>query len=637
VLQTELKINAEKYLKRYWGYDSFRPGQLELITPLLEKKDVVGILPTGGGKSLCYQLPGLMLDGITLVISPLIALMQDQVESLKAIGLKAETIHSGLSRDAIDRIFNNARLNKLDFLYVSPERVLSELGAPRFNKLNITLLAIDEAHCISQWGHDFRPSYLELAQLREEFVGVPMIALSATATKPILEDIITHLNLQDPVVKQTSFFRPELSYSVFQVEHKMPKLLQVIDKVQGTTIVYVPTRRRADKLAFELNLRNYSATSYHAGLDANVRGKNQAKWLANKSRIMVATSAFGMGIDKPDVRLVVHYGIPPSPEAYFQEAGRAGRDKQKAYAVLLYEASDLKTILQNNEFAYPSIEKLKTLYTTLGNYLQKSPGEQNPSFENFDLLNFSNKSGFDSKSTYFALKALEQHDLIELNSDFFKAPKIKILAKRQIIEDHLNSTDQSIIEHLLRKYEGISSILTNINPTSISKSLNLELTELAKRLNQLAQNNIVEYIPISSSAQLRFNNGFQHPGALIFKKKRYKNLKDSAFNRMNAMLNYLQHEVCRQQFIFEYFEQPEKTSCGICDICRNRHDGKVNKKERNEIIEKIKNLLTKNPKSLPGMLSNFEAEKEHIIIQSLDDLMKEEIISRKDGLFYWQN
>ncbi len=444
-------------LKKYWGYQEFRPGQLAIIEAILKAKDALAILPTGGGKSICYQVPALQISGICLVVSPLIALMKDQVENLRSKQITAYALYSGMSRKEVINTLQVASTSNCKFLYVSPERLESDLFQEYLPGLNVQLIAVDEAHCISQWGYDFRPPYLRIAQLREELPDVPILALTASATPLVQEDIVNKLQLKNPEWVKQSFARPNLSYSVFDVEIAIPKICTILNQVKGSSIIYCRTRKRTQEIASLLQAQGIEASFYHAGLEASTRQERQAAWKNNQSPVMVCTNAFGMGIDKPDVRTVIHVGIPDCLENYYQEAGRAGRDGNKSYAVLLFTSRDKEELLESITERFPSLASIREVYQSIANYLQLPVGSGEGQYFDFDWTAFIHRFKLPAPLVLHALKILEQEGWLDYNEAVFLPPHIQFIAPRMIIESlEQEHPDLDVLSKaLLRTYSGI--------------------------------------------------------------------------------------------------------------------------------------------------------------------------------------
>ncbi len=571
--------DIHQILKQYWGYEQFRPLQEDIIRAVLAKKEVLALLPTGGGKSVCFQVPALVMEGLCLVISPLIALMKDQVEQLQRRGVVAKAIFSGMTPKEIDLTLDSCVYGKVKFLYISPERLKTEIFKVRAKKMKISLLAIDEAHCISQWGYDFRPPYLEIAEFRKIFPTVPCIALTATATKEVKIDIQEKLQFdkKNTLVFQKSFARPNLSYSCLYEENKENRLLKILQNVKGSAVVYVQSRKKTKNIADFLVKNKISADFYHAGLSHEERNSKQENWIKNRTRVIVATNAFGMGIDKPDVRVVVHLDLPTSLEAYYQEAGRAGRDEKKAYGVILYNQVDIDDLKEKVKQTFPPIEVIKNVYQRLANYYKMAVGSGEMNSFDFDLEEFvrsfpktENKS-FDYLSTYYALKELENQGFILLNEAVNKPSQIVFLVDNMKLYEFqiANASLDFFIKLLLRMYGGeLFSNYTNISEKTIAKKINADVQTVVNQLLFLQKSNIIDYSPQKEKPQLIFLTPRYNAPDLPFDGKSYQTRQAREQAKINAMLHYVQHEKrCRTQLLLEYFDEMTDQTCGVCDIC----------------------------------------------------------------------
>ena len=498
-------MHPKEVLKKYWDYDSFRPLQEEIIAAVLEGRDTLALLPTGGGKSLCFQVPALCKEGICLVVSPLIALMKDQVKNLVNNGIRATAIYTGMHPKEIDRILDNCVHGKIDFLYLSPERLSSPLALERIKRMNVGLIAIDEAHCISQWGYDFRPAYLNIAEIRNELPKTPLIALTATATKPVVADIQEKLLFRKhSKVFQKSYLRDNLAYVVIHVEAKQQKMLDILQKVTGSALVYVRNRRAARDTAWFLHHNGISADYYHAGRSGDIRAQVQDNWIENKVRVIVATNAFGMGIDKPDVRLVIHLSLPDSLEAYFQEAGRAGRDGSKSFAVLLFNASDPLKLEELYQKTYPSLKEIKRTYQALGSHFQLAIGSGLGLTFDFNISDFVRTYQLDPYRAIQAIKILMKEQLIHLSESFFSPSRLQITASKETLYDYLlrNKKMETLLKVILRSYQGSFNHPVRIKEHQLATFLSISKTDLVQMLSRLHRDDIIEYIPQKDSPQL---------------------------------------------------------------------------------------------------------------------------------------
>lgn len=616
--------DIHQILKQYWGYEQFRPLQEDIIKAVLVKKEVLALLPTGGGKSICFQVPALAMEGICLVVSPLIALMKDQVEQLQKRGILAKAIFSGMTPREIDLTLDACVYGKVKFLYISPERLKTEIFKVRAKKMKISLLAIDEAHCISQWGYDFRPPYLEIAEFRKIFPTVPCIALTATATKEVKIDIQEKLQFdrKNTLVFQKSFARPNLSYSCLYEENKENRLLKILQNVKGSAVVYVQNRRKAKNVADFLIKNKISADFYHAGLSHEERNSKQENWIKNRIRVIVATNAFGMGIDKPDVRVVVHLDLPTSLEAYYQEAGRAGRDEKKAYGVILYNQADVEDLKGKTKQAFPTIEVIKNVYQRLANYYKMAVGSGEMSSFDFDLEDFvrsfpkTDNSSFDYLTIYYALKELENQGFILLNEAVNKPSQIVFLVDNtQLYEFQIaNASLDFFIKLLLRMYGGeLFSNYTKISEKMIAKKINTDEQTVVNHLLFLRKSNIIDYSPRKEKPQLIFLKPRYNAPDLPFDGKSYQARQAREEAKINAMLHYVRHEKrCRTQLLLEYFDEISDQTCGVCDIClKNKKANQphaTNESARDypqEILEALK-YTSMNVNDLVEVISPFD-------------------------------
>jgi ATP-dependent DNA helicase RecQ len=564
----------ESILKQYWGHDHFRLLQREIVQAALDRNDVLALLPTGGGKSVCFQVPGLLLDGITLVISPLIALMQDQVQQLRNKGIAALSIHSGMKRREIDIALDNCIYGKYKFLYLSPERLQTELFIERFKKMNVSFIAVDEAHCISQWGYDFRPPYLTISSLREIKPDIKFLALTATATPEVKEDIIQKLRLKNPSIFQKSFSRSNLSLVVRKTENKEKKLLEILRKVPGSGIVYVRSRKATVDLSKWLQRQKIPSTFYHAGLTHQVRMARQEEWISDATRVMVATNAFGMGIDKSSVRVVVHLDLPENLESYFQEAGRAGRDEKRAYAALVYHESDVSRLRANVQQSYPTIDYLKKIYQALANYLQLAEGSSEGESYEFDLDEFCKKFSLRGSAAFAGLKKLEEEGLIQLSESFARPSRIHFtMDKAHLYEFQVaNAKFDPLIKSTLRLYGAeVFSDFIPVSEWTIAKALKQSEGEVTANFQQLAKMQLLDYEPASEKPRITFLLARQDAERLPLDVNRLNQRRDLAGKKAEAMIGFAEQRIrCRMQVIMDYFGEESFETCGACDVCMER-------------------------------------------------------------------
>lgn len=565
-------MSPSEVLKEYWGYDGFRPMQEEIITAALEGKDVLAIMPTGGGKSICFQVPGLMRDGITLVVTPLIALMKDQVQNLNDRGVRALAIHAGMSRHEADLALNNAAYGDYKFLYLSPERLGTQLFRSYIDVLDVSFIVVDEAHCISQWGYDFRPDYLRIGELRER-IDAPVIAVTATATPSVAQDIMERLGFKEKLLLKSGFERPNLSYIVRQVEDKYSQILNVCNGVPGTGIVYARNRRKCEELSAFLMAQGVSASFYHAGLGGQARAERQAAWKSGAVRVMVCTNAFGMGIDKPDVRFVVHYDLPESPEAYFQEAGRAGRDGKRSFAVQLWNSVDVRRAKQIEDVSFPSLEYIEDVYQKLHAFFEIPYDTGMGRQLKFKIEDFCKRFGLQRAPAFYALKYLERTEHLTYSEEVDIPTKVRINVDRKSLYD-VELADQgqaNVLEALMRSYTGIFSFLQQIDEEYVARRAGQTVPQLRQSLYGLSLAHVISYVPTDHSDVVVLHHDRLRPGNVNLMPSRYAMLRESFHARAEAMLEYVSEaSECRSRYLLRYFGQTEAADCGTCDVCRAR-------------------------------------------------------------------
>ena len=563
-------MTAQETLKEYWGYDSFRPKQEEIVSAALEGRDVLAILPTGGGKSVCFQVPGMMKDGIAIVVTPLIALMKDQVQNLTDRGIRALCINAGMGRREVDNALNNALYGDFKFLYVSPERLGTRLFQSYVQEMKVSYIVVDEAHCISQWGYDFRPDYLQIGKLRE-LVDAPVIALTATATPQVAEDIMARLGFKDKFQIKSGFERPNLSYIVRRTEDKLGQLLNICNSVDGTGIVYVRSRKKTEELSAFLSANRVSASFYHAGLGQQSRTDRQEQWKSDKIRVMVCTNAFGMGIDKPDVRFVIHFDVPDSPEAYFQEAGRGGRDGKRSFAVMLWNSSDVKRLRQLETVSFPSLEYIEDIYHKVHIFYQipydAGVGRQ----LKFDLEEFCKHFKLQRSSAYYAIQYIEKTSHWTFSEDVDISTKVQIMVDRNDLYDieFQNPKLAYLLEILMRRYTGLYSYPVPIDEDYVAAQVGVQVPMLRQMLYQLSLEHVIRYVPCDHATVIFLHHDRLRPKNVNLDPKRYAMLKSSFGERMQKMIDYISEEdTCRSAYLLEYFGQSESEDCGTCDVCR---------------------------------------------------------------------
>ncbi len=587
-------MSPSEVLKEYWGYDGFRPMQEEIITAALEGKDVLAIMPTGGGKSICFQVPGLMRDGITLVVTPLIALMKDQVQNLNDRGVRALAIHAGMSRHEVDLALNNAAYGDYKFLYLSPERLGTQLFRSYIDVLDVSFIVVDEAHCISQWGYDFRPDYLRIGELRER-IDAPVIAVTATATPSVAQDIMERLGFKEKLLLKSGFERPNLSYIVRQVEDKYSQILNVCNGVPGTGIVYARNRRKCEELSAFLRAQGVSASFYHAGLGGQARAERQAAWKSGAVRVMVCTNAFGMGIDKPDVRFVVHYDLPESPEAYFQEAGRAGRDGKRSFAVQLWNSVDVRRAKQIEDVSFPSLEYIEDVYQKLHAFFEIPYDTGMGRQLKFKIEDFCKRFGLQRAPAFYALKYLERTEHLTYSEEVDIPTKVRINVDRKSLYD-VELADQgqaNVLEALMRSYTGIFSFLQQIDEEYVARRAGQTVPQLRQSLYGLSLAHVISYVPTDHSDVVVLHHDRLRPGNVNLMPSRYAMLRESFHARAEAMLEYVSEtSECRSRYLLRYFGQTEAADCGTCDVCRARRASAptrtLQQMTRRELIEYIK-------------------------------------------------
>ena len=615
--------NIHKILKEYWGYSTFRPLQEDIISAVLAGKDTLALMPTGGGKSLCFQVPAMAQEGLCLVISPLIALMKDQVDNLKKKGITAFAIYSGMGRKEVINILKLATNSNCKFLYVSPERLETNLFQEYLPALDVNLIAVDEAHCISQWGYDFRPPYLRIAALREELPGVPVLALTASATPVVQNDICEKLHFKNHKVFSRSFERPNLSYSVFTVESKINKIIEILQKVKGSSIVYCKSRKRTKEISDLLNMHGITADYYHAGLQQEIRMSKQAAWINNSVRTIVCTNAFGMGIDKPDVRVVIHADVPDCLENYYQEAGRAGRDEKKSYAVLLYDDKELDELYKLPDIRFPSLEDIREVYEALMNYLQIPSGLGEGNYYNFDFTDFIKKFKLNVHQAIYSIKALEQEGRISHHEQIFLPARIQFITGKSWLYQFEKDNPQlePLIKTLLRTYEGIFDMPVNIHEKSIAGLLRKEEAHVIHDLKRLDANAIIEYIPRKDTPQLYVMLNRIKAEYLRIDMTGYEKRKKQFIERIKTMIEYVHlSKQCRSQYIADYFGDSRTRPCGICDNCLQQKSHDLSATEFETISNSIFTIIRQQPvqsEILPQQLPGIKQEKLYKVLDFL--------------------
>lgn len=628
-------MTIHEILKAYWGFDEFRPLQEDIINSVLEGEDCLALLPTGGGKSVCFQVPALAKEGLCLVVSPLIALMKDQVENLKQKGIPSLAIYSGMNFLEIKKTLQNAAYGNYKFLYVSPERLETNLFLEYLPALHINLIAVDEAHCISQWGYDFRPPYMRISALRKHLPYVPVLALTASATQVVQDDICDKLTLhpreggvQQHAWKrfQQSFERPNLSYSVFNVASKQNKLLEILKNVPGTAIVYCKSRKHTKEIADLLLMNKISADHYHAGLNNEERNKKQEDWINNKTRVIVCTSAFGMGIDKPDVRAVIHYDVPDCLENYYQEAGRAGRDRKRAYAVLLYNNKEIESLQQQADLRFPKEEEIKKVYIALMNHLQVPAGAGEGMNFDFDIANFSNSFKINILTATYAVKTLEQEAMLSFNEVFFKPSTVVFTSSREELNDFEKQYPalDPILKGLLRSYEGIFDFPATVYESQLAKFLQADKEQLKKDLKKLNDLGVISYVPQKDKPQVTLLQNRMYTDSYAINTNDYLKRRQSFEQRVASMVEYVQKSLgCRSQHIALYFAAAKIKACGICDNCINEKALHISTEEFSAIADQILGLTTGHSIQVNNILATLRGIKKEKVWKVMNYLQAE--------------
>lgn len=628
----------EQILKQYWGYTNFRSIQRDIIESVYNGTDTLALMPTGGGKSITFQVPALAKEGVCLVVTPLIALMKDQVENLKKKGIRATAIHSGLSSHEIDIELDNCAYGDIKFLYLSPERLSTNLFRERLRKIKVNLVAIDESHCISQWGYDFRPSYLKIAELRELLpIDVPFLALTATATPEVVEDIQQKLGFRNGKVFRMSFARDNLVYLVRDVEDKTKHLFKIVNSIPGSGIVYVRSRDKTKEIALMLRKEGVSADFYHAGLTMEIRNAKQTEWQTGKTRVIVATNAFGMGIDKPDVRFVVHIDLPDSPEAYFQEAGRAGRDQKLAYAVLLFNSSDTLKIEQRLESNFPPIEEIKRTYQALGSYLNVALGAGKGEVHDFNLMDFCSVYRLNSAKAYNSLKILEREGYIELTDELDNPSRLMFLVDKQELYKYqvAHAEMDRFIKVILRNFTGVFSQYVRIDEAYLSRLAAMPTDKIMEHLKTLSRHKVINYIPKKRTPLIIMTEERLDEKNLRINPDSYKMLRDRFAGRIDSLIAYAQNQTkCRSQILSEYFGEKDSYRCGKCDVCTQRNELDMSKYEFDMILDVIKDS-TQNPSPEEKLIDNIKRNPDRVIrvIKFLLDNGK--LVRDENGMLVW--
>lgn len=623
-----------KILKQYWGYDHFRGIQEDIIRSVGEGKDTLGLMPTGGGKSITFQVPALAQEGLCLVITPLIALMKDQVRNLRERGIKATAVYSGMTREEILIALENCIFGNYKFLYISPERLGTEIFQIKLRSMHVSLITVDESHCISQWGYDFRPAYLKIADIRQLLPGVPVIALTATATPEVVKDIQERLLFRRENVFRMSFERKNLAYIVRHTEDKEGEMLHILQRVNGSSIVYTRNRKKTKEIAQLLNRNHITATFYHAGLSDETKDLRQKSWLKGEYRVMVATNAFGMGIDKPDVRLVIHADVPDSPEAYFQEAGRAGRDGMKAYAVLLFCPRDKIILKQRISDTFPEKDYIRKVYEDINFYYQMAMGDGLGCTFAFNLDEFCHNFKHFPVQTDSALKILTRAGYLEYTDEQDNASRIMFtLTKEELYRIHEQNADtEKLIRILLRTYTGLFTDYAYINEELLSKRSGLSRPQIYETLLFLTRQHILHYIPGKKTPYIIYTRERQETDRIYLSKEVYEERKESYRRRIEAMIEYAESENnCRSRMLLHYFGEKNEHNCGQCDVCLQHHHSGLKQSQFDEISRQIRALLKTSPLSPQELKAQIQAPEEQVS-KVITYLLAEEIIRQENGL-----
>ena len=622
-----------KILKQYWGYDNFRGIQENIIRSIGEGRDTLGLMPTGGGKSITFQVPALAQEGLCLVITPLIALMKDQVRNLRERGIKATAIYSGMTREEIVIALENCIFGNYKFLYVSPERLDTEIFQIKLRSMHVSLITVDESHCISQWGYDFRPAYLKIAEIRQLLPGVPVIALTATATPEVVSDIQQRLQFRQENVFRMSFERKNLAYVVRHTEDKDSELLHILQRVDGSGIVYTRNRKKTKEISLFLNRNHITATFYHAGLNDETKDSRQKAWLKGEFRVMVATNAFGMGIDKPDVRVVIHADVPDSPEAYFQEAGRAGRDGMKAYAVLLFCARDKITLKQRVSDTFPEKSYIRKIYEDINFYYQMAMGDGRGCTFAFNIDEFCRNFKHFPVQTDSALKILTRAGYLEYTDEQDNASRIMFtITKEELYRIREQSEDtEKLLRILLRSYTGLFTDYAYISEDNLSTRSGLSKQQIYETLLSLSRQHILHYIPAKKTPYIIYTRERQETERVYLSKEVYEDRKESYVQRINAMIEYAESENrCRSRMLLRYFGEKNEHNCGQCDVCLQQHQSGLKSGEFESISQQLQALLKENPLSLQEIKNKMQVPENHLI-KVVSYLVSEEIIRQENG------
>lgn len=626
---------TRKILLEHWGYPSFRPLQEDIADSVIEGRDTLALLPTGGGKSICFQVPAMAMEGICIVVTPLISLMKDQVAHLNKAGIAAAAIYSGIHPNEVELTYNKAIYGRLKFLYVAPERLKTSHFIEAVKMMKVNLLAIDESHCISQWGYDFRPPYLQIAEIREYLPNVPVLALTATATPIVVEDIQFRLGFKERNVFQTSYERKNITYNVIHEADKYGLMYRLLKRYESRCgIVYVRSRKRCKIISDWLQSMGISSTFYHAGVDAKIRDQRQQQWMDGKIKVIVATNAFGMGIDKPDVRIVIHMDLPDSLEAYFQEAGRAGRDLQNSETFLLVSDTDINKLKENLNTSYPPIKRIRSIYNALGNYLNIPVGTaENTSF-NFNITEFAQQYNLSLLETYNSLKLIEREGFINMSESVNETSKVHIKANKEDLYRFQieNKGYDILIMYLLRNVPGIFTDFETIREEQIAYKTGLDINKIVHQLNYLDKLDFLTYIPRSDKPQIQYITARFDADSLYLSEEVYKNRKEDAEKRIQAVIDFVNNDKeCRSVQLLRYFGEDIKKTCGKCDVCSSKNRSNLHENEYQEISENIVNELKEKDSSVYEILQKFKGHREEKVAETIRWMIDNKIISKDEN------